>query len=123
MTVVPAFGEALRNISQRVPETRVLMIMGTDGIPIEKLVVRPDPNVEAVAAEYTTLLRASVSAAADTGLGDLKELWVVTERLVAILVGITGEYFLFAALAPGALAGRARFALRIAGLHLRREFQ
>ncbi len=123
MTAVPAFAEALRTISQKVPETRVLMIMGTDGIPIEKLVVRPDPNVEAVAAEYTTLLRASVSAAADTGLGDLKELWVVTERLVAILVGITGEYFLFAALAPGALAGRARFALRIAGLHLRREFQ
>jgi len=123
VTAVPAFAEALRTISQKVPETRVLMIMGTDGIPIEKLVVRPDPNVEAVAAEYTTLLRASVSAAADTGLGDLKELWVVTERLVAILVGITGEYFLFAALAPGALAGRARFALRIAGLHLRREFQ
>ena len=123
MTVVPAFGEALRTISQKVPETRVLMIMGTDGIPIEKLVVRADPNVEAVAAEYTTLLRASVSAAADTGLGDLKELWVVTERLVAILVGITGEYFLFAALAPGALAGRARFALRMAGLRLRGEFQ
>ncbi|HEX9203773.1 MAG TPA: roadblock/LC7 domain-containing protein [Vicinamibacteria bacterium] len=99
------------------------MIMGTDGIPIEKLVVRADPNVEAVAAEYTTLLRASVSAAADTGLGDLTELWVVTERLVAILVAITGEYFLFAALAPGALAGRARFALRMAGLRLRGEFQ
>ncbi len=123
MTAVPAFAEALRTISQKVPETRVLMIMGTDGIPIEKLVVRPDPNVEAVAAEYTTLLRASVSAAADTGLGDLRELWVVTERLVAILVGITGEYFLFAALAPGALAGRARFALRMAGLRLQREFQ
>jgi len=123
VTAVPAFAEALRTISQKVPETRVLMIMGTDGIPIEKLVVRPDPNVEAVAAEYTTLLRASVSAAADTGLGDLRELWVVTERLVAILVGITGEYFLFAALAPGALAGRARFALRMAGLRLQREFQ
>jgi len=123
VTAVPAFGEALRAISEKVPETRVLMIMGTDGIPIEKLVVRPDPNVEAVAAEYTTLLRASVSAAADTGLGDLRELWVVTERLVAILVAITGEYFLFAALAPGALAGRARFAMRVAGLGLQREFQ
>ncbi|TMB54177.1 MAG: roadblock/LC7 domain-containing protein, partial [Chloroflexi bacterium] len=78
MTAVPAFRDALRTISEKVPETRVLMIMGTDGIPIEKLVVRPDPNVEAVAAEYTTLLRASVSAAADTGLGDLRELWVVT---------------------------------------------
>jgi len=110
-------------ISTRVPETQMVMIMGTDGIPIEKLVIRPDPNLEAVAAEYTTLLRASVSASSDTGLGELRELWVVTEKLVAILVSITDEYFLFAALAPGALAGRARFALRIAGMSLKREFQ
>ena len=123
MSAVPAFGEALRAISSRVPETQVLMIMGTDGIPIEKLVVHPDPNLEAVAAEYTTLLRASVSAADDTGLGDLLELWVVTEKLMTILVAITSDYFLFAALAPGALAGRARFALRLAGLRLKREFQ
>ena len=77
------------------------MVMGTDGIPIEKLVVRPDPNLDAVAAEYTTLLRASVSAAADTGLGDLQELSIVTEKMVALLVAITPEYFLFAALSPG----------------------
>ncbi len=123
MTVVPAFGEALRVISTKVPETQMLMIMGTDGIPIEKLVVRPDPNLEAVAAEYTTLLRASVSASSDTGLGELRELSVVTEKMTAILVSITDEYFLFAALAPGALAGRARFALRLAGMSLKREFQ
>jgi predicted regulator of Ras-like GTPase activity (Roadblock/LC7/MglB family) len=120
---VSTFAEALRAIAARVPETQVLMIMGTDGIPIERLVVRPDPNLEAVAAEYTTLLRASVSAAGDTGLGELQEMSVVTEKLTALLVGITGEYFLFAALAPGALTGRARFAMRLAGLALQREFQ
>lgn len=123
MTAVPAFGEALRIVSTRVPETQMLMIMGTDGIPIEKLVLRPDPNLEAVAAEYTTLLRASVSASSDTGLGELRELSVVTEKMIAILVSITDEYFLFAALAPDALAGRARFALRLAGMSLKREFQ
>jgi len=37
-------------------------------------------------------------------------------------VAITPEYFLFAALAPGALMGRARFALHAAGLALEREF-
>jgi predicted regulator of Ras-like GTPase activity (Roadblock/LC7/MglB family) len=119
----PPFSEALRAITARVPETQMVMIMGTDGIPIEKLVVRAEPNLEAVAAEYTTLLRASVSAASDTGLGELHELWVVTERLLAVLVAITGEYFLFAALQPGALAGRARFALRVAGMTLQREFR
>jgi predicted regulator of Ras-like GTPase activity (Roadblock/LC7/MglB family) len=116
------FREALEGVAARVPETQVLILMGTDGIPVEKLVVQPDPNLEAVAAEYTTLLRASVSAAADTGLGDLLELSVVTERMTALLVGITPEYFLFAGLDPGALVGRARFALRLAGMSLEKEF-
>jgi predicted regulator of Ras-like GTPase activity (Roadblock/LC7/MglB family) len=116
------FAEALRGVAKRVPETQLVMVMGTDGIPIEKLVVRADPNMDAIAAEYTTLLRASVSAAADTGLGDLRELSIVTEKMVAMLVAITSEYFLFAALAPGAVTGRARFALRVAGMGLEKEF-
>ena len=116
------FAEALKAVARRVPETQLVMVMGTDGIPIEKLVVKADPNMDAIAAEYTTLLRASVSAAADTGLGDLRELSIVTEKMVAMLVAITSEYFLFAALAPGAVTGRARFALRLAGLGLEKEF-
>jgi predicted regulator of Ras-like GTPase activity (Roadblock/LC7/MglB family) len=86
---VTGFADALKTIAARVPETHVLIVMGTDGIPIDKLVVRPQPNLDAVAAEYTTLLRASLSAASDTGLGDLKELSIVTERMVALLVSIT----------------------------------
>jgi len=118
-----AFGDALRSVASRVPEAQVLMVLGTDGIPIEKLMIRPDPNIEAVAAEHTPLLRASLAAAADTGLGALKELAVNTERMTTLLVAITPEYFLFASLAPGAVLGRARFALRLAGLSLRREFE
>ena len=117
-----SFADALAGVAARVPETQLVMVMGTDGIPIEKLVVRPDANMDAITAEYTTLLRSSVSAAADTGLGDLQELSIVTEKMVAMLVAITSEYFLFAALAPGAVTGRARFALRLAGLGLEKEF-
>ena len=119
---VASFADALKGVASRVPETEVLMIIGTDGIPIEKLMLRPDPNMEAVAAEFTTLLRASLAASADTGLGALEELAITTERMATLLVAITPEYFLFAALTPGALIGRARFALRLAGLALRREF-
>jgi predicted regulator of Ras-like GTPase activity (Roadblock/LC7/MglB family) len=120
---VAAFADALKEVASRVPETGVLMIIGTDGIPIEKLTIRPDPNMEAVAAEYTLLLRASLAASADTGLGSLQELTITTERMAALLVAITPEYFLFASLSPGALMGRARFALRLAGFSLRREFE
>jgi len=117
-----AFAEALKAVAARVPETQLVMVMGTDGIPIEKLVLRADPNMDAIAAEYTTLLRASVSAASDTGLGDLRELSIVTEKMVAMLVSITSDYFIFAALAPGAITGRARYAMRLAGLGLEKEF-
>jgi predicted regulator of Ras-like GTPase activity (Roadblock/LC7/MglB family) len=120
---VSAFADVLRSVAARVPETEVLMVIGTDGIPIEKLLVRPDPNMEAVAAELTTLLRATVAAADDTGLGALQELAVTTERMTTVLVAITPEYFLFASLSPGAVMGRARFALRLAGLALLREFE
>ena len=116
------FKEALQRIASRVPETQLLIIMGTDGIPVDKLVAKPDANLDAVAAEYTTLLRASLSAASDTGLGELRELSVVTEKMTALMVGITPEYFIFAALGPGALAGRARFTMRMVGLSLESEF-
>src|SRR5438093_12843919 len=96
--------------------------MGTDGIPIEKLVVRPAANLEAVAAEFTSLLKSGVAVAADTGLGQLKELSVVTEKMIALLVAITPAYFLLAGLAPGALMGRGRFAPRGPGTALEREF-
>jgi predicted regulator of Ras-like GTPase activity (Roadblock/LC7/MglB family) len=118
-----SFRQALEKIATRVPETQLLIIMGTDGIPIDKLVRHADPNLEAVAAEYTTLLRASLLTAEDTGLGELRELSVVTEKLTALLVSITREYFLFAALGPGALTGRARLALRLASLDLEKEFE
>jgi predicted regulator of Ras-like GTPase activity (Roadblock/LC7/MglB family) len=118
-----AFAEALEGVAARVPEAEALMIIGTDGIPIEKRILRADPNLEAVAAELTTLLRASVSAAADTGLGTMKELALVTERTITLLVAITPEYFLFASLAKGAIVGRARHALRLAGLRLLPEFE
>jgi len=120
---VPAFSATLERVAARVPEAEALMIIGTDGIPIEKKVLRADPNLEAVAAELTTLLRASISAASDTGLGTMRELALVTERTTTLLVAITPEYFLFASLARGALVGRARFALRLASLALVPEFE
>lgn len=120
---VPAFADALAAVARRVPETEVLMIIGTDGIPIERLTIRPDPNMEAVAAEYTTLLRASLAAVADTGLGHLQELAIATEKMTTLLVAITPEYYLFASLDPGSVVGRARFALRVAAIALRKEFE
>lgn len=116
------FTETLKAIAERIPEVRLLLIMGTDGIPVDRYLRVPDPNLETLAAEYTTLLRASLSAAQDTGLGALREVTVVGDELTALLIGITPEYFLFAALGPGARVGEARYVLRLAGYRLAPEF-
>ena len=84
------------------PETQLSSSWPPTGSRSRSWSSRPDPDLEAVAAEYTTLLRASVRRGSDTGLGDLQELTIVTEKMVALLVAITAEYFLFAALSPGA---------------------
>jgi predicted regulator of Ras-like GTPase activity (Roadblock/LC7/MglB family) len=117
-----AFSDALRRVARRIPEAEVLMVIGTDGIPIEKLHLREQAENEAVAAELTGLLRATVSTSEETGLGPLRELSVGTDRRSALLVSITPDYFLYASLAPGAILGRARFALRLAGASLLSEF-
>jgi predicted regulator of Ras-like GTPase activity (Roadblock/LC7/MglB family) len=116
------FSQVLRGVQARAPEAQLLLIIGMDGIPVERLAAVGDPSLEAAAAEYTTLLRASLAAGADTDLGELHELAIATERMTALLVAITPEYFLFAALKAGALEGRARHALRMAASRLRTEF-
>jgi predicted regulator of Ras-like GTPase activity (Roadblock/LC7/MglB family) len=119
---VTAFRDVLEGVRRRVPETQVLMVLGSDGLPIEKLVVNPGVNQEVMAAEFARLFRASSSASNDTGVGGLTELELRAGGMDVVMRTLTPEYFLFLALSPGALAGRARFALRLAGLALEGEF-
>ena len=56
------------------------------------------------------------------GLGGLRDLQIGTEATTALLIEVTGDYYLVALLDPDANTGRARFHLRMAGLELEREF-
>jgi predicted regulator of Ras-like GTPase activity (Roadblock/LC7/MglB family) len=120
---VSTFHDALKGIAARVPEMQVAMIIGTDGIPVDKLLLEAPAHAEAVAAEYTSLLRDSVSASADAGLGSLRELSVVADKMSTLMIAITPDYFLFAAFRPDVLQGRARFAMRLAAIALEAEFR
>ncbi len=84
-----AFDQNLSDLAGRIPGVRMLIIMDTDGIPVARWDARPDPLLEAVAAEYTTLLRASLAAASDTGLGALREVTVASEKMTALMSAIT----------------------------------
>jgi predicted regulator of Ras-like GTPase activity (Roadblock/LC7/MglB family) len=118
------FIDALTNITDRIEGCAAVVILGIDGIPIERRVRDIDPalDIDLIATEFTTLVRRSMRTASDTGLGDLREMVFVTDLMTFVLRPITSEYFLLLALNPGGNVGRARFELRKAQLGMETEF-
>ncbi len=115
------FDVALEKIGAQVPELRFVSLTDTDGIEVARRSVRTDADAQALATEYTTVLRTVVGMAREHRLGALRELMIGTEKTTALLVAITAEYYLVALLEPDSIVGRARFHLRMAGLELERE--
>lgn len=118
------FADTLGTIANRIEGCAAVMILGIDGIPIERHVQHMDASldVEMIATEFTTLVRRSMRTAADTELGELREMLLATDSMTFLLRPITSEYFLLLALNPGGNVGRARFELRKAQLAMEIEF-
>lgn len=118
------FIETLAQIIERVEGCGGAVILGIDGIPIERLVIDLDPelDLDLVATEFTTLLRRSMRTASDTDLGELREMVFATDKGTFLLRPITADYFLLLAVNPGGNVGRARFELRKTQLALETEF-
>lgn len=119
-----SFSETLGDLSKRIEGAVAAIILGIDGIPIERHISSLEPwlDIEMIATELTTLLRRGMHTASDTALGDLREMVIGTERLTILLRPITQDYFLMLAVLPGGNVGRARYELRKAQLVLEEEF-
>lgn len=118
------FREALENIIERTEGAMGALIMGTDGISVERVLLPEgnDANLDVAAAEVTTLVRNAQRAGRDTGLGGVREMVVAFESMSVVARLFTGEYFVLLALSPDGNLGRGRFELRKAELALAREF-
>ena len=119
-----SFTDTLSNIAGRIQGCAAVVILGIDGIAIERHVHDLDPgfDIDAIATEFTSLVSRGMRTASDTELGDLNEMVLAADKLTLLLRPITSEYFLFLALNPGANLGRARFELRKAQLAMEMEF-
>lgn len=118
------FKETLNGIIERTQGALAAMILGTDGIAVEK-VLRPEGSrakLDAVAAEFTTLVRTAQRAGVDTALGRLNELVVTLDGMQILVRLFNEEYFILLAVKPDGDVGRGRFELRKAELALAHEF-
>ena len=118
------FKEALEGIIERTDGGIGALIMGVDGIAVEKVLTEEarDLNLDVAAAEFTSLIRNAQRTGNDTGLGSLRELAVQLESATVIMRLFTKEYFVVLAMKPDGNFGRGRFELRKAELELAREF-
>lgn len=115
------FAEVLGSIFEKVEGILGVIVMGMDGISIEKRSRENSVNLESLAAEYTSLLKGSAATTQDIGLGTLEEMIVSSDAHTTVVRMITPEYFLLLLLEANGNIGRARFELKKAKYSLQKE--
>jgi predicted regulator of Ras-like GTPase activity (Roadblock/LC7/MglB family) len=118
------FKEPLEAILDRTDGSIGALIMGVDGIAVEKVLAGEgdEANLDIAAAEFTSLIRNAQRTGTDVGLGGLSELVISYESASFIMRLFNRDYFVVLALKPDCNLGRGRFELRKAELLLAREF-
>jgi predicted regulator of Ras-like GTPase activity (Roadblock/LC7/MglB family) len=116
------FSEVLKDVADRLEGGVGIVVMGMDGIPIEKIALDEGFNFEMLSTECTSILRTTRQASEDGGAGELRELVIMTQSLTILVATITPDYVLLAAVRPETPYGRARFYLKRAAAQLEKEF-
>lgn len=118
------FKEVLQTSLERTEGCLGALIMGTDGIVVEK-VCQPEAaeaNLDIAVAEYVSLLRNTTRANREMGLGDLHEVTLSSESGIFIMRFVSKDYFIALIMSPEGNFGRGRYELRRAELLLEKEF-
>jgi predicted regulator of Ras-like GTPase activity (Roadblock/LC7/MglB family) len=118
------FKEVLQETLDRTEGCLGVLIMGTDGIPVERVwsPKAAETNLDVAVAEYTSLVRNAKRTNRDMGLGKLFEVVLTSESGIFILRFIGEEYFIAMVLSAEGNFGRGRYELRRAELLLEKEF-
>lgn len=118
------FKEILETIVERTEGSLGALIMGLDGIAVERSLKAEgqEANLDVAAAEFTSLVRSAQRAGKDLGLGNLREMVISLDDAVVLMRLLGREYFVVLAIRPDGNLGRARFELRKAELQMAGEF-
>ncbi len=115
------FLEKLGSISGRIEGAIALSLVDRDGIAVESVSASPELDLDAVAAELVSQVRAISMQQQELSVGEVHQFTVVAERMTFVVSAVAPGYYLLLALAPNGNLGRARFELRRARLGLEEE--
>jgi predicted regulator of Ras-like GTPase activity (Roadblock/LC7/MglB family) len=117
------FKEVLQRALDKTEGCFGVLIMGTDGIAVEK-VWQPNgtkDHLDIAIAEYASLLRNVSRTNREMGFGRLREITFTTESGIFILRYVSEDYFIAMILSVTGNFGRGRYELRRAELLLEKE--
>ncbi|HEX4950178.1 MAG TPA: roadblock/LC7 domain-containing protein [Blastocatellia bacterium] len=106
------FTQLLNQLASRAEGAEMVLLVGTDGIIIERVGQETVADFDALAAEYAVVLNRSRFTATDTGLGQLNELLTVTDQAILLTKILNEDYFVMLKLASTGSLGRARYEVR-----------
>jgi predicted regulator of Ras-like GTPase activity (Roadblock/LC7/MglB family) len=118
------FKEALQTIVANTDESLGALIMGADGLSVEKFFndEGAEANLDVAAAEFTSLVRSAARSGNELALGGLREMVVSLEQVTFLMRLFNKDYFVVLAMKPEGNLGRGLYELRKAELMLAHEF-
>ncbi|HVZ73077.1 MAG TPA: hypothetical protein VHJ20_11930 [Polyangia bacterium] len=101
------------------------VLMGFDGITLESY-AKPGfgdslPDIQTLAAEFAHLVAQAKRAVQSLDAGSLAEVTVRTDTVTVVFGVVSDDYFLACAMLPTAIAGKARYLVRMAAPKLRAD--
>jgi predicted regulator of Ras-like GTPase activity (Roadblock/LC7/MglB family) len=116
--------EALQSIVEKTDGSLGALIMGADGLSVDKFftVAGAEANLDVAAAEFTSLVRNATRSGHDLDLGEVRELVVTLGSVTLVMRLFNRDYFAVLALRADGNLGRGRYELRKAELILAKEF-
>ena len=96
------FKEALQTIVEKTDGGLGALIMGADGLSVEKFFSEEGvaENLDVAAAEFTSLVRSARRSGKDLDLGELRELVVALGKVTFLMRLFNQDYFVVLAIKP-----------------------
>ena len=110
------FTGLLNQIIDRTQGAEAALLVGNDGIIIERTGDQKIEDFDTLAAEYAMVMQRSRFTASDTGLGKLSEMLTITDQTVLLTRMVDADFFVMIKLNPSCNLGRARYEVRRAEL-------
>jgi predicted regulator of Ras-like GTPase activity (Roadblock/LC7/MglB family) len=111
----------LERLQHTIAGTKAIVIVGANGVIVEQVTADPTVDMEMFVAEFATLLRIARRTSEDTGVGDLSEHILISDKAVTIARHISADRFLILVSQIQDQLGRARYEIKQAAWELREK--